>query len=132
MRRHPTPPANPGNTHAAVDHTISAALHRHLRATRFRVGDQHDSLLMNDDDAEIEIAEAACRILRQTGGLVDRSDIARRHGLSRQRTYKMTNNHNFPRPVAEIGGRPVWLTLHVDRYRSQAQPGRPRQRPSDE
>jgi len=89
-------------------------------------------LLVTDDASDSEIAEAAWRILKQTGGLVDRSDIARRHHLSRQRTYEITNNHSFPEPVGEIGGRPVWLTLHVDRYRAQAHPGRPRRHPHDE
>ena len=81
---------------------------------------------MTDDAGDIEIAEAAWRILKQAGGLVDRSDIARRYDLTRQRTFEITNNKSFPKPVAEIGGRPVWLTVHVDRYRAQARPGRPR------
>ena len=80
---------------------------------------------MNDDADDIEIAEAAWRILDQTGGLVDRGDIARRHHLSRQRTYELTNNQSFPKPVGEIGGRPVWLTLHVDRYRAHRGPEGP-------
>ena len=82
---------------------------------------------MNDEHAdETEIAEAAWRILKQAGGLVDRSDIARRHGLTRQRAFEITNNKSFPQPVGQIGGRPVWLAVHVDRYRAQARPGRPR------
>ena len=89
------------------------------------------TLLMSEGADEMEIAEAAWRILKQTGGLVDRSDIARRHDLSRQRTYGLTNNLSFPKPVGEIGGRPVWLRLQVDRYRAQAQPGRPKKRPAD-
>ncbi|MDQ3849585.1 MAG: hypothetical protein M3296_03085 [Actinomycetota bacterium] len=89
-------------------------------------------VLVNDDADTIEIAEAAWRILKQAGGLVDRGDIARRHNLTRQRTFELTNNKSFPRPVGEIGGRPVWLALHVDRYRAQAQPGRPRTRPKPE
>ena len=87
---------------------------------------------MNDDAGDTEIAEAAWRILEQTGGLVDRGDIARRHGLSRQRTYELTNNRSFPKPVGEVGGRPVWLTLHVDRYRAQARIGRPRRTTENE
>lgn len=87
---------------------------------------------MNDSADDVEIAEAAWRILRQTGGLVDRSDIAKRHGLSRQRTYELTNNLSFPEPAGEIGGQPIWLTLHVDRYRAQARPGRPRRTLADD
>lgn len=84
---------------------------------------------MNDDAGDIAIAEAAWRILKQTGGLLDRSAIALRYGLSRQRTYELTNNKSFPAPVDVIAGRPIWLTLHVDRYRARAQPGRPRNPP---
>ena len=99
---------------------------------RFRARDDAGIVLVNDDAGDIEIAEAAWRILKQTGGLVDRSDIARRHHLTRQRAYEMTNNHSFPASVGEIGGRPVWLTLHVDRYRARARPGRPRHDRLDE
>ena len=63
---------------------------------------------------------------------MDRSDIARRHHLSRRRAYELTKNLSFPKPVGEIGGKPVWLTLHVDRYRAQARPGRPRHDRHDE
>lgn len=115
-RRHPV---------VALDHRTPQALRRRI-AARLRVADEAGALLVNDDAGAVAIAEAAWRILAQTGGLVDRGDIARRHGLSRQRTYDMTGNQSFPAPVGEIGGRPVWLTLHVDRYRAQARPGRPR------
>jgi predicted DNA-binding transcriptional regulator AlpA len=107
-------------------------LRRRIAAARFRVGDDAGTLLVNDDARDIEIADAAWRILRCTGGLVDRSAIAQRHSLSRQRTYELTNNLSFPKPVGEIGGRPVWLTLQVDRYRAQAQRGRPRSHPTDD
>jgi len=86
-------------------------------------------LLVSDAAAEIEIAEAAWRILSQTGGLLDRPAMQKRYGLSRQRAYGLTNNKNFPKPVGQIGDRPVWLTLHVDRYRALSKPGRPRNTP---
>ena len=101
-------------------------MRRRLLGARFRVVDERGTLLVNDDSADIEIAEAAWRILAQTGGLLDRGDIARRYGLSRQRTYELTHNKSFPAAVGKVGDRPVWLTLHVDRYREQAQTGRPR------
>ena len=89
------------------------------------------TLLVSDDASDIEIAEAAWRILNQTGGLLDRPAMQKRYGLTRQRSYALTNNKSFPAPVGEIGGRPVWLTLHVDRYRARAQPGRPRRDQDD-
>lgn len=131
MRRHRIRRRGPAAPIVALKHSTPPALRR-IAAARFRVADDPGSLLVNDDARDIEIAEAAWRILKQAGGLVDRSDIAQRHHLSRQRTYELTNNQSFPRPVGEIGGRPVWLTLHVDRYRSRAQPGRPRRARRDD
>lgn len=108
------------------------ALRRLVTGARYRIADDRGVLLVNDNAAEIEIAEAAWRILQQTGGLLDRSDIAQRHGLTRQRTFALTKNKGFPKPEGEIGGRPIWLALKVDRYRANSRIGRPRQRPSDE
>jgi hypothetical protein len=126
MRRHRIRRRGPAALVVALDHRTPQALRCRIAAARLRVADEAGALLVNDDAGAVAIAEAAWRILAQTGGLVDRGDIARRHGLSRQRTYDMTGNQSFPAPVGEIGGRPVWLTLHVDRYRAQARPGRPR------
>lgn len=126
MRRHRTRRRAPAAPTVVLDHSTSPPLRRRIGRSRYRAGDAAGTLLVNDGAADIEIAEAAWRILRQTGGLVDRSDIARRHHLSRQRAYELTNNQSFPKPVGEVGGRPVWLTLHVDRYRAHAKPGRPR------
>jgi hypothetical protein len=73
-----------------------------------------------------EIAEFAWRILQSTGGLMDRSDIRERFGQTRQRAFTLTNQRHFPDPVGTIGGRPVWLAAHVERYRSQPpRTGRP-------
>jgi hypothetical protein len=132
MRRHRIRRRGPAAPTVVLKHGTPIALRRRIGAARFRVADGAGTLLVNDDARDIEIAEAAWRILKQAGGLVDRSDIARRHRLSRQRTYELTNNQSFPDPVGEIGGRPVWLTLHVDRYRSRAQPGRPRRTDRDD
>ena len=129
MRRHRTRRQNPAAPSLRVEHSTPPALRRRIAGIRFRVGDPDGIVLVNDTADHIEIAEAAWRILKQTGGLLDRSAIGRRYGLSRQRTYELTNNKSFPAPVDEIGGRPVWLTLHVDRYRAQARPGRPRTEP---
>lgn len=126
MRRHRTRRRAPAALTVVFDHTTPPPLRRRLARTRFSARDDVGSVLVNDNASDIEIAEAAWRILKQTGGLVDRSDIARRHNLSRQRVYELTNNLSFPDPVGQIGGRPVWLALHVDRYRAQARPGRPR------
>ena len=129
MRRHRTRRRGPAAPTVAVQHSTPPAVRRRLLGARFRVVDvERGTLLVNDDSADIEIAEAAWRILAQTGGLLDRGDIARRYGLSRQRTYELTHNKSFPAAVGKVGDRPVWLTLHVDRYREQAQTGRPRGR----
>lgn len=130
MRRHRTRRSRSAAGRITVDVSTAPALRRRLAGARFRLGDDRGTLLVSDDAADIEIAEAAWRILKHAGGLLDRSAIAQRYGLSRQRTYELTNNKSFPEPVDRIAGRPVWLTLHVDRYRAGAQPGRPRN-PSD-
>jgi hypothetical protein len=126
MRRHRIRRPAPAALTVALHHGIPHALRRQLAGVRFRVVDDDAALLVSDDAGDVEIAEAAWRILAQTGGLLDRSDIASRYGLTRQRVFELTHNKSFPAAVGEIGGRPVWLTLHVDRYRAQAQPGRPR------
>ncbi len=128
MRRHRTRRRPSAALTLRVDHRTSPALRRRIAGSRF-TATTNATLLVNDDASELEIAEAAWRILKQTGGLVDRPGIAARFGLSRQRTYEMTNNKSFPAPVGELGDRPVWLTVHVDRYRAQAKPGRPRHDP---
>lgn len=132
MHRHRTRRQAPAALTVVLAHNTPPPLRRRLGSTRFSARDDVGSVLVNDNASDIEIAEAAWRILKQTGGLVDRSDIARRHHLSRQRAYELTNNVSFPKPVGEVGGRPVWLTLHVDRYRARARPGRPRHDRLDE
>lgn len=132
MRRQRTRRREPTAVTVVLAHDTPPPLRRRLAAARFSARDTGTVVLVNDDAGDIEIAEAAWRILKQTGGLVDRSDIARRHHLSRQRAYELTNNVSFPKPVGEVGGRPVWLTLHVDRYRARARPGRPRHDRLDE
>lgn len=132
MRRQRTRRRTPAAVTVVLDHNTPPPLRRRLARARFSARQTGTVVLVNDDAGEIEIAEAAWRILKQTGGLVDRSDIARRHNLSRQRAYELTNNVSFPKPVGEVGGRPVWLTLHVDRYRARARPGRPRHDRLDE
>jgi hypothetical protein len=75
---------------------------------------------------DIEIAEAAWRILQHTGGLMDRVDIRERYGQTRQRAFALTNQRYFPDPIGTIGDRPVWLAVHVERYHAQPPPtGRP-------
>jgi predicted DNA-binding transcriptional regulator AlpA len=131
MRRHRTRRPSSAALTLRVDHRTPPAFRRRIAGSRFSCT-TNATLLVNDDASELEIAEAAWRILKQTGGLVDRPAIAARFGLSRQRTYEMTNNKSFPAPVGELGDRPVWLTVHVDRYRAQAKPGRPRHDPQHE
>ena len=118
MRRHRT-----RRSPSVVDLSITPATRRRLAHAHFRV-DDNATLLMREDADETEIAEAAWRILAQTGGLLDRPAIQKRYGLSRQRTYGLSTNKSFPRPVGTIGDRPVWLAVHVDHYRAHSKPGR--------
>ncbi len=132
MRRHRTRRRASAALTVVLARNTPPPLRRRLARMRFAARDDTGIVLVNDDAGAIEIAEAAWRILKQTGGLVDRSDIGRRYHLSRQRAYELTKNISFPAPVGEIGGKPVWLTLHVDRYRANAKPGRPRHDRHDE
>lgn len=86
---------------------------------------------MSGTPEDIEIAESAWRILQTAGGLMARSDIQERFGQTRQRAFRLTNQRFFPDPIGTIGGRPVWLGAHVERYHA-ALPlrGRPPQTPS--
>lgn len=113
----------------AVARDTPPALRRLVSGARYRIADDAGLLLVNDDGADIEIAQAAWRILEQTGGVLDRTDIAKRHGLTRQRTFALTKNKGFPDPVGVVGGRPVWIALHVDHYRASSRTGRPRIHP---
>jgi len=88
---------------------------------------------MNQGTTQAEIAEAAWRILKSAGGLVNRTDIAARHDIGRQRTYQLTKQRSFPDPVGEVGGQPVWLAIHVEEYRAQTNVGgRPPKTPKRE
>lgn len=128
MRRHRTRRPRSVVASLRVDPSIAPAARRRLAHAHFRVDDDA-TLLMREDADETEIAEAAWRILTQTGGLLDRPAIQKRYGLSRQRTYGLSTNKSFPRPVGTIGDRPVWLTVHVDHYRAHSKPGRPPRTP---
>ncbi|MGI8846204.1 MAG: hypothetical protein ACR2HC_08550 [Thermoleophilaceae bacterium] len=87
-------------------------------------------VLVSENADFVEIAEAAWRILEQTGGLLDRPAIQLRYGLTRQRVYELTTaNKSFPPAAGAIGDRPVWLAVHIDAYRAQARTGRPRTPP---
>jgi len=130
MRRHRTRRPPSAVLSLRVDHSTPLATRRRITASRYQAPTA--ALLVNDDASELEIAEAAWRILTQTGGLVDRPAIQKRYGLTRQRTYELTTNKSFPKPAGTIGDRPVWLTVHVDRYRAQSKPGRPRNTPESE
>lgn len=83
------------------------------------------------DDARQQIAREAWTILAATGGLIDRAEIAERYGLSRGRVHQLTGQRHFPRPVyGESTGRPLWLAIDVEHYRSQPPPvGRPPRTP---
>lgn len=72
----------------------------------------------NDDKLRAAIASM--------GGLVDRGELGRRWGISRTRVAQLLAADDFPEPVAEIGGRPVWSAFRVDAWRDSRRPaGRP-------
>jgi predicted DNA-binding transcriptional regulator AlpA len=85
------------------------------------------SVLVTASDDQRQIAHAAWSILAATGGLIDRTEIARRYGLSRGRVHQLTRQRHFPRPVqGEATSHPLWLAIDVEYYRSQPPPvGRP-------
>lgn len=78
------------------------------------------------DDRQ-RIAHAAWGILQTTGGLVDRTEIARRYGVTRGRVHQLTRQKHFPPPVHGAGtSHPLWLAVDVEAYRAQPPPvGRP-------
>jgi predicted DNA-binding transcriptional regulator AlpA len=122
----------PAGSLVALDRWHPLALGRAIQDGRVRVVGAGAAVLVTSADDELEIAQAAWRILAASGGLIDRGDIARRFGLSRGRVYNLTTQRHFPAPVGKIGGRPVWLAAAVERYRSQPPPvGRPRKDDSD-
>jgi predicted DNA-binding transcriptional regulator AlpA len=128
MRRHRIPCRRASaRSLVALERWPPLALGRALHTGRLRVVGAGAGVLVTGSDDQLEVAQAAWRILAASGGLLDRGDIARRYGLSRSRTFDMTGQRHFPAAVGEIGGRPVWLAAAVDRYRSLPPPvGRPR------
>src|SRR3954447_15906175 len=77
-------------------------------------------LALTGDDEQLRIAHAAWSIIAATGGLVDRTQIRERLGLSRGRVHQLTGQRHFPRPVYGEGtARPLWLAIDVDHYRAQ-------------
>jgi predicted DNA-binding transcriptional regulator AlpA len=127
MRRHRTRRPPSAVLSLRLAHRTTPALRRRITTSRYNTTTA--VLLVSYDASELEIAEAAWRILTQTGGLLDRPAIQKRYGLTRQRTYELTTSKSFPKPAGVIGDRPIWLTVHVDRYRAQSKPGRPRTTP---
>ena len=51
------------------------------------------------------------------GGLVNQGELARRWNLSAQRVNGLVCASDFPAPVGEVGGRPVWLFDEADEWR---------------
>ncbi len=133
MHRDPTRPPGTPDPPFVLSRWTTADVDRALRDGHLRVLDGPGTavLLVSGADDSAEIARAAWDILVASGGLVDRSDIRRRWDMSRARVYELSGQRHFPAPVGEIGGRPVWLSVEVDRYRAQPPPtGRPRRSPA--
>jgi predicted DNA-binding transcriptional regulator AlpA len=52
------------------------------------------------------------------GGLCSRADLARRWGVTKPTITEMTRQPDFPTPVTEVNGRPVWAAVDCDQWRS--------------
>ena len=48
-----------------------------------------------------------------TGGFVDRSELARRLGVHERTVRRMVERGELPKPCLSVGGRPRWLWSHV-------------------
>lgn len=59
--------------------------------------------------------------IKAAGGLGSVTDLARRWGVSRQRLSQLVGEDDFPKPVCEVNGRPVYLVGECDEWR-QARP----------
>ena len=44
------------------------------------------------------------------------AELCERLGVSRQRTYKIAERPDFPKPVAKLGQGTVWLTEEVEAW----------------
>lgn len=44
------------------------------------------------------------------------AELCERLGVSRQRTYKIAERPDFPKPVAKLGQGTVWLTAEVEAW----------------
>jgi hypothetical protein len=51
----------------------------------------------------------AHEVLEAAGGLASQADLARRWGIARQRVHEVVRAPEFPTPVGQVNGHPVWL-----------------------
>lgn len=59
----------------------------------------------------------ARKAIQNAGGLASAADLSRKWGVSKARITVLTAKPSFPRPVADVGGRPVWLVKEAQQWR---------------
>lgn len=80
-------------------------------------------------DAQTMDAVIAHNMGSTTDALVGLSDIARRHGFSRQRAAELASHPAFPKPTAKVSSGRVWRLVDVERFLAIPRaPGRPKAR----
>src|SRR3954452_8992321 len=76
-------------------------------------------------DPVLKARSAAVRqVLEGVGGLASQADLARRWATSRQRVHQLTQEPDFPEPVAAVSQRRIWIAAEADawfEHRGQAQ-----------
>ena len=65
-------------------------------------------------DLTLQKARAAIAFV---GGVASQSDLAKRWALSRQRVHRLVRELDFPEPVGDVSGAPVWMVTEADRWR---------------
>lgn len=50
-------------------------------------------------------------------GIASQADLARRWGVTRQRVWQHSREPGFPRPVAVVNGKPVFVIAEADAWR---------------
>lgn len=64
---------------------------------------------------EAASAELA-RAIAASGGLLGKKEIGVLLGVTRQRAGQLVELEDFPQPIAEVSGIPVWLGLDIESW----------------
>lgn len=58
---------------------------------------------------------------KKPGSIATRATIREQMGLTKYGTYKATQRGDFPPPIDEPGGVPVWRQADIDKYLAKRQ-----------